>query len=382
MARQIIQEIASAVKSGFSANTTEELCRYEVASSIEIEDRLPLDEEIEDIVEPIVKDESFVVAFETIEDGIANLTEFEFDNLNEDEKVIDRQGNKFVVCSGVIYPVVISKSFEVSRIASAISSDIRVTFNAICAYDETSYDFDSFHVSLDSKFGTVCPVCSSENVSPVWHEDKHVVCHCHDCLADFETPMDVEDSSTEEITTVERDLGDGIVGMTYFAPDFGWIAEIWDNDTLIDQIVMDNPSEADEYFDCFVEQYESIEPGEILRSVETGAEFTVDDVCGKEVVAAGKFAKRTQIAISKAKGKLISDKSNVFDSANVYAGSYFVNANGDKIEVLAVDGSVVTYNELYTEKNSGLARNEFRECSKKEFSKLLLDGNYVATCQN
>lgn len=374
--RAIIAEVSDAVRRGISASNVEEVCRFVVAQVMEDEDRLLFDEEILDIVEPTVKDETVANPDDMVDGDQAILNENEWDKLDDGHKAIDKEGRKYVISGGRLYEANIKEDMSAMRIASAISFEIESAFNAKSIQDGCQYDFASFHIKAE-EVDRKCPHCGSHNTDAIWYDRQTVISHCHDCMAEFEDAVDPDTATTEELTTEEFELSDGNSAFVWYDEEDGWCMEIDEPDgACVYSRTVSDPDEADN----FISQYESgefdIEPGEVLKSVESGNELVISAIDGRFAEINGKKASVSNLKVSKMLGRFISDKSAVRELI-ARSGDTYVNDCGDRLVIESVENGVIVYNEVSINKLSGLTQDITARCGEFEFMDVLEKGNYV-----
>ena len=372
--RAVIAEMSDAVRRGISASNVEELCRFVVAQVMEDEDRLLFDEEIFDIVEPTVADETVANPDDMIDGDQAFLTEVEWDKLDDIDKAVDKDGERYVISGGRLYETRIIEDTESPRIASAISSEIEAALNAKSIADGCRYDIASFRMEAEEVVRR-CPCCGSVNTDAVWYDKKMVVSHCHDCTAEFEEQVDAETATTEELTTDEYKLEDGNFAYIYY--EDGWYLSIEEPDgTCIYNEPKSDPDEALNYINMYNSDEFDIEPGEVLKSVESGKELKISAVTGNIAEVNGVKVSRANLKISKMLGKLVSDKSAVRDLV-ARAGDEYINDSGDRLTIESIEDGDIIYNEVAINEQSGLTQDITARCGKSEFMDVLENGGYA-----
>lgn len=374
--RAIIAEMAEAVRHGSSASSIEEICRFAVAQAMEDEDRLLFDEEIADIVEPTVKDETMADPAAVIDGDQAILNENEWNSLDEESKAIDKEGRLYVISGGRLYEAEITEDPSAARIASAISFDIEAALTAKSIQDGCTYDLASFHLNAEEVERT-CPLCGSPNTSVVWYDKQVVVNHCHDCEEDFETPMDPDTATAEELTTEEFELSDGNSAFTWYDEE-GWHLEIDEPDgTLVHMFDISDPDEAESLMDGYESGEFDVEPGEVLKSIENGNELEIESIDGKAAYVGGRRASVSSLKVSKMLGRFVSDKSACAGHMRIMAGDMYENDLGDRLTIESIEDEDVIYSEVTINKQSGLTQDITARCGKFEFMDVLEKGNYV-----
>ena len=373
-------EVCDALRAMAAASDIEEMAQYEVAQEIEWSDRLLDDAEIEDIVSDVVSDEAIADPLDSIEDGVVNMTDAEWENVPDTDKVIDTDGDESIVIEGRIYKVSLRKDDRVQRIASKISREIESFWNLRNAATGIAIDRESYKKkSADADI--VCPDCGSYNQTLVWYDGDNRYWHCNWCGGEYETPADAYDASVEEITTedipIYEDEDDSVFGSVFYDGELGWTWQIWHNGECIEQDIASDVGEAYGIFNTVKREYEGRAAGEVLKSTIDGESLMVDSVEGGNLVCDGGDISRAQAAVDIALGRVYADNSDVY-GFDIEAGDCYKNIKGEEIEVVTANGQAVLYLANEMDAHTHDYRTEYRTANRNAFVGYLVDNGYLS----
>lgn len=381
MARDIILNLCDSIKSAMVASDIEEMCRYEVAQEMEYQDRILEDNEIEDIVDDVVRDEAIVDPISNIDDeGVVNVTDIEWENIPDSDKVTDTDGDESLMIEGAVHKVSIRKDDRIERIASRISKDIDTIWRLGNLASGINIDKESYK-RVGADISAVCPDCGSANQTVVWYDDDMCVVHCNDCDAEYETALAEDEMSVEERTVedipIYEDENDSIFGSVFYDGELGWTWQIWHNGECIEQQLADDAGEAYGIFNAIRQEYESLAPGEIVKSVDDGSAEVIEDVSNDDVVIGGRVASRIRIATDIAMDKAVIDDSDIYDF-DVEAGDCYKNLVGEEIEVIAANGQEVLYLASEFDDHTHDYRSNYQTAKRNVFVGYLIDKGYLS----
>ena len=201
---EAIAQIMDVIEDEISVSDVEEICREVVVDEVLERARLITEDEIQRIIEPVVRRETIVDPEERIEGDYVDVTDVEYENLPDESKVEGASdGEKKVVVRSKVYTARIRPDMNARVLASKIAGEIRTAFFQVKSYSGIDLDFDSLHREQPDA-DTGCPHCGSADTTPVWYDAGRMTVHCNSCDADFEASM----RGTDKLSLKERTIED------------------------------------------------------------------------------------------------------------------------------------------------------------------------------
>lgn len=366
-----IEDAAMAVQNDpMSASDFETGCRFAVASKMRECRRLLAENEVEDIVEDMVGDYSYVDPEDRISEDSVEMTDIEWDLYPEGEKVVYGEEDGVVV-GGRFYPVRISEDSRVASVSKRIYSSI----------SEIAHIAGSLGMNERSLFHTVpdvnmpCPCCSSRNVTPVWFDDGDVTACCNDCGFEFDASLDdvalatIEERTVEDVDIIpEMD----IFGSVWCRSDGRLGYEVYGSGELVDAGDAGSFSEVLARFDDIADAYDSISEGVGIDFTSGGSESVAGIEDDSLVMRSGRTASRIRVARMVADGSALLDMSHV-ERISAVPGQGFHYANGS-IVVSSVEGGLI-YADVWEPRPDGRLA-----CVKSRFTEAQLVDKLKREC--
>lgn len=349
---EAIARIMDVIEDGISASDVEEICREAVVDEVLERARLITEEEIQRILEPVVRGEMIVDPEERIDGEHVDVTDVEYDNLPDEAKVEGASdGEKKVVVRSRVYAARIRPDMNAKVIAAKIANEIRTAFFEIRSQSGIDLDFDSLHRSEpDADKG--CPHCGSANTTPVWYDAGCMTVHCNSCDSDFEASM----KGAGKLSLKERTIEDydivpeaDIFGSVWYDDggdrDYrepGYPYEIFQDGEPVFMGWCSDFEDVMADFDDFSRKWHEISEGMSVYSSESGRELKVSSLDGSSVFFGKTRASRAKIAASAMRGTMRFGSSHLYcDSVKV--GDLYRDARGNSMEVYDVSGGNVYY---------------------------------------
>jgi len=371
----VIEIAASAVeRDPMSASDVESACRFAVARSMRESRRLLADNEVEDIVGDIVDEETYVEpeALEPNEDGEIELTDSEWESVDEGEKVVygDKVG---LVVNGSFCPVVTVPDFRVARISARICKSIEAQAHIIAS---TGIDERSLYHTVPDVL-MPCPKCESTNVTPVWFDGGEVVACCNACGEEFDASVeDVARATLAERTVEDIDIipEHDVFGSVWCSGNGGFGYEIYASGELVDAGEDDTFEGVIDRFDAVADAYDDIEEG-VGVDMASGFSGDVESISEDRIVFDdGRTASRAKIARMVADGSAFLDFSNVMRIA-AYPGQELRSISGRSIEVEDISNGFI-YASLYDGSPNGCITCKMARFTNREFAEFVDKGGY------
>lgn len=364
---EAVAQIMDVIEDEISASDVEEICREVVVDEVLEQARLITEEEIQRIIEPIVRQEIVVDPEERVEGDYVDVTDVEYENLPDDVKVEGASdGERKVVVRSRVYTARIRPDMNARVIAKKMANEIRAAFFEIKTASGIDLDFDSLHrVEPDAEKG--CPKCGSANTTPVWYDAGYMTVHCNSCDSDFEASM----KGTEKLSLKERTIEDydivpeaDIFGSVWYDDggdhDYrepGYPYEIFQGG---ESVFMGWCSDFDDViadFDEFSQKWHEVSEGMSIYSSESGKELKVSSFDGSSVYFGGLRASRAKIAASAVKGTMRFGSSHLYED-EVRVGDLYQDRRGNSMEVYAMsDGNVFYYDTDIASRSASITVN-------------------------
>lgn len=366
-----IERIARDLESSPSASDMEDICRSEVAGIIRESKRLLTADEVEDIVDDVVADEA-IAEPEVSDDGVIEMSELEWDNVPDEEKVKVDEGGDIVegmVVAGMFRPVALHKDYRPKHIASNISKHIESLARLAATNDGIDYR-SMFNPVPDVVMP--CPKCASRDVTPVWYDAGEVVACCNHCGNEFHAGIDdVAHATLAERTVEDIDIlpEHNVFGSVWCNDNgnFGW--EIYASGDLIDSGESESFEVIQDRFDDIADAYDEISEDTVI-DLDNGSDEKIVEINGDEItMESGRSASRIRIARMVADRKAFIDNSHV-QTMRVHIGSVYSTADGASVIVSSVEPDGI-YASVIRCGSDGAVHEDFVRFSEREFADIV-----------
>lgn len=349
---EAIAQIMDVIEDEISASDVEEICREVVVDEVLEQARLITEEEIQRILEPVVRGEIIVDPEERIDGEYVDVTDVEYDNLPDEAKAQDAAGGERKVLVGSkVYTAKIRPDMTARTLSKAIANEIKAAYFAVKSQSGIDIDFDSLH-RPEPECETGCPRCGSVNTTPVWYDAGCMTVHCNSCESDFEASM----KGTEKLSLKERTIEDydivpeaDIFGSVWYDDggdhDYrepGYPYEIFQDGESVFMGWCSDFEDVMADFDDFSRKWHEISEGMSVYSSESGKELKVSSFDGSSVFFGKMRASRAKIAASAMRGTMRFGSSHLYCD-DVRAGDLYRDARGNSMEVYDVSGGNVYY---------------------------------------
>lgn len=383
---EAIAQIMDVIEDEISASDVEEICREVVVDEVLERARLITEDEIQRIIEPVVRRETIVDPEERIEGDYVDVTDVEYENLPDESKVEGASdGEKKVVVRSKVYTARIRPDMNARVLASKIAGEIRAAFFQVKSYSGIDLDFDSLHREQPDA-DTGCPHCGSADTTPVWYDAGRMTVHCNSCDADFEASM----RGTDKLSLKERTIEDydivpeaDIFGSVWYDDggdhDYrepGYPYEIFQDGESVLMGWHSSFEDVMDDFDDFSRKWHEISEGMSIYSSESGRELKVSSFDGSSVFFDGMKASRARIAASAMRGTMRFGSSHLYcDSVKV--GDLYRDARGNSMEVYDVSGGSVWYYDTDIANRSAAITVQPMSLPLQSFLKQVDEGGYA-----
>ena len=383
---EAIAQIMDVIEDEISVSDVEEICREVVVDEVLERARLITEDEIQRIIEPVVRRETIVDPEERIEGDYVDVTDVEYENLPDESKVEGASdGEKKVVVRSKVYTARIRPDMNARVLASKIAGEIRVAFFQVKSYSGIDLDFDSLHREQPDA-DTGCPHCGSADTTPVWYDAGRMTVHCNSCDADFEASM----RGTDKLSLKERTIEDydivpeaDIFGSVWYDDggdhDYrepGYPYEIFQDGESVLMGWHSSFEDVMDDFDDFSRKWHEISEGMSIYSSESGRELKVSSFDGSSVFFDGMKASRARIAASAMRGTMRFGSSHLYcDSVKV--GDLYRDARGNSMEVYDVSGGSVWYYDTDIANRSAAITVQPMSLPLQSFLKQVDEGGYA-----
>lgn len=373
--RKTVAAIADIIEEGISASDVEEVCRGAVVDEIEERARLIVDDEIERLIEPIVGEEVVADPEERIDGGEVELTDIEFENLPEESRAVDREGNRLVIVSGRAYRARIFPDSTARTIAAKLSNEIRHALAMLKASGEALDGETVESLSEDADGRVECPDCGSEMVTMVWVGDGDETYLCSECGEEFSVPVGegAGDPAIEDLTSETVDIVPGEMFGTVCFDGESWPYEVWVDGECVQSGSADEPDEAYALFEEIGEVYASIGAGTEVRC--SGSSMTVRSVSGGVIDFGGPTASRAKMSCLVVSGRAVASNPEEFVD-EVREGDEWVNESGSSMTVERVDGDTVEFEDVDAGERGASYLASLVSMSRQEFMSRAVEGGY------
>lgn len=383
---EAIAQIMDVIEDEISVSDVEEICREVVVDEVLERARLITEDEIQRIIEPVVRRETIVDPEERIEGDYVDVTDVEYENLPDESKVEGASdGEKKVVVRSKVYTARIRPDMNARVLASKIAGEIRAAFFQVKSYSGIDLDFDSLHREQPDA-DTGCPHCGSADTTPVWYDAGRMTVHCNSCDADFEASM----RGTDKLSLKERTIEDydivpeaDIFGSVWYDDggdhDYrepGYPYEIFQDGESVLMGWHSSFEDVMDDFDDFSRKWHEISEGMSIYSSESGRELKVSSFDGSSVFFDGMKASRARIAASAMRGTMRFGSSHLYcDSVKV--GDLYRDARGNSMEVYDVSGGNVWYYDTDIANRSAAITVQPMSLPLQSFLKQVDEGGYA-----
>lgn len=383
---EAIAQIMDVIEDEISVSDVEEICREVVVDEVLERARLITEDEIQRIIEPVVRRETIVDPEERIEGDYVDVTDVEYENLPDESKVEGASdGEKKVVVRSKVYTARIRPDMNARVLASKIAGEIRAAFFQVKSYSGIDLDFDSLHREQPDA-DTGCPHCGSADTTPVWYDAGRMTVHCNSCDADFEASM----RGTDKLSLKERTIEDydivpeaDIFGSVWYDDggdhDYrepGYPYEIFQDGESVLMGWHSSFEDVMDDFDDFSRKWHEISEGMSIYSSESGRELKVSSFDGSSVFFDGMKASRARIAASAMRGTMRFGSSHLYcDSVKV--GDLYRDARGNSMEVYDVSGGSVWYYDTDIANRSAAITVQPMSLPLQSFLKQVDEGGYA-----
>jgi hypothetical protein len=383
---EAIAQIMDVIEDEISVSDVEEICREVVVDEVLERARLITEDEIQRIIEPVVRRETIVDPEERIEGDYVDVTDVEYENLPDESKVEGASdGEKKVVVRSKVYTARIRPDMNARVLASKIAGEIRTAFFQVKSYSGIDLDFDSLHREQPDA-DTGCPHCGSADTTPVWYDAGRMTVHCNSCDADFEASM----RGTDKLSLKERTIEDydivpeaDIFGSVWYDDggdhDYrepGYPYEIFQDGESVLMGWHSSFEDVMDDFDDFSRKWHEISEGMSIYSSESGRELKVSSFDGSSVFFDGMKASRARIAASAMRGTMRFGSSHLYcDSVKV--GDLYRDARGNSMEVYDVSGGSVWYYDTDIANRSAAITVQPMSLPLQSFLKQVDEGGYA-----
>lgn len=383
---EAIAQIMDVIEDEISVSDVEEICREVVVDEVLERARLITEDEIQRIIEPVVRRETIVDPEERIEGDYVDVTDVEYENLPDESKVEGASdGEKKVVVRSKVYTARIRPDMNARVLASKIAGEIRAAFFQVKSYSGIDLDFDSLHREQPDA-DTGCPHCGSADTTPVWYDAGRMTVHCNSCDVDFEASM----RGTDKLSLKERTIEDydivpeaDIFGSVWYDDggdhDYrepGYPYEIFQDGESVLMGWHSSFEDVMDDFDDFSRKWHEISEGMSIYSSESGRELKVSSFDGSSVFFDGMKASRARIAASAMRGTMRFGSSHLYcDSVKV--GDLYRDARGNSMEVYDVSGGSVWYYDTDIANRSAAITVQPMSLPLQSFLKQVDEGGYA-----
>ena len=346
----------------------EDMCRRSVAMEIKAGRRLLSSDEVDDVVEDVVEEETAVDVEDHVDGDFIRMSDIEWKSVSSSKKVT--YGSEVgCVVNGSFLPVRTYPDPRPSMYADRISKIIEGAANMANISD--GVNIKSLYHPVPA-INVSCPKCASRNITPVWFDDGRVTACCNECFAEFDASIDdVDDATLADRTVEDVDIipEQEMFGSVWYAGDGVYGYEIYSFGELVDSGEAASFSEIQDRFDDVADAYDALEEN-VVVDFATGDSEEINDVSDSHLgFAGGRSASRAKVARMVADGQAFIDVSKV-SSLDFRAGDVFRKRDGSMVSVDRVSRGSVLATVTRPMSNGSVSRFEV-SASPFEFERII-----------
>ena len=338
-----VEIAANAIEGDVTASDMELMCRAAVAQKMRKARRFLTAEEILDITNDTVIEETAIDPEDIIEaEGELDVTDIEWESVPEEDKVeveLEEETVEGMVVGGKFYRANLRPDTSVSRYAQRIATSM----------DEQAHYATTFGVAPKALFNPVpdvtmpCPKCASRNVTPVWYDKGEVIACCNECSHEFDASIeDVAKATLAERTVEDIDILPEfeVFGSVWYGEDGKFGYEVYASGDMVESGDSDTFEWIQDHFDDIADTYEEISEGTVIDLPSGDSEVVIDIDDDRIELESGKTASRARIARMVVNKKAFINNANAtrtaFVEGNIYeaksGAQVFVKRAGKELE--------------------------------------------------
>lgn len=360
-----------------SLTEIEDICRTLLTTEMELANRLFYREEIQELCETVVRTEKIANPFDRIEENsFVSLSNYEYDNLSDEFKVENNEGEKLLNLDGKIYNLVLYQDNESEILSFQFDSEIQEAYHEFTNLYGGVAPLKSLY-----KENTVsvipCVNCSSTNTTLVWsYNDGRLEYHCNECDTDFEVLYDDVIDSHSNVQTIE------------IIPELNLCCDYWYHNHQLNYAIFRDGKEIKTgtekdidslqgRIDNFIEAWYSLVPGSlVIKTDDETKNFGIDKIVDDKAITLQGKHDLVALADAASNGQFKIIPPKICSLGEVKKFDRFLNNNLDSIEILEVDNEgegFIDIKEFFVDTGQSILRT----VTRAHLDKYIQDNNYT-----